>query len=636
MVRQSLLDPLGPDKLSRWSSGSRASWARKRRPRLRARADESGAAAASTSCCSGIGPDGHTALAVPDQPSLRRELATGGRGAAGRAGAVRAAHIDDALHASGSDRRRGVLVSGAPRRTPSPPPSARMRSPSPRPVVAARALRDNVTVLLDPAAPPCAPMTLLGVDLGGTKVAVRNAARARRCPAVRSLDPQTCRAAGADRRSLCRWSPGASEDLEAWESASRRSSSRHRPGRFLGQHAATPTCPCARSCESGRRAGVRRQRRDRAALAEAHDEDLRLGGPRPGDDHRRHRGRAAGWCSAAESTRRHRRRRELGHTHRGAGPRGRVSPSRWRFPQPGSLEFVASGARSGPACPGGGRGCARTRRSGGCAAGKPVLGPDAVAAARAATMAAADVRTWGERLGIGIANAINTFDPQEVVIGGGGAQAGELLLRTPSAWRADRSFPGSAASAPRSGSPGTACAPACSVRRCWPSTSSERVAGLVRSQGGGRMIVACGLTMPGSRCGTGFSPRIEATAMKCSTSVPIAPSRSTTRTRRSRSDRRWSPGGRAGHPRLRVRRRRVGRRCKIIGVRAATVHDTYTAHQGVEHDGVNVLCLGGRVISSEVAAEIVVTFLAEQFNDEERHVRRRAKVAEIERTGGLE
>jgi ribose 5-phosphate isomerase B len=75
--------------------------------------------------------------------------------------------------------------------------------------------------------------------------------------------------------------------------------------------------------------------------------------------------------------------------------------------------------------------------------------------------------------------------------------------------------------------------------------------------------------------------------------------------------------------------------CKIRGVRAATIHDTYTAHQAVEHDGVNVLCLGGRVIGPELAAEIVIAFLGAQISDEERHVRRRAKVDEIERTGGL-
>jgi ribose 5-phosphate isomerase B len=76
--------------------------------------------------------------------------------------------------------------------------------------------------------------------------------------------------------------------------------------------------------------------------------------------------------------------------------------------------------------------------------------------------------------------------------------------------------------------------------------------------------------------------------------------------------------------------------CKIPGVQAATIHDTYTAHQGVEHDDVNVLCLGSRVIGVEVAAEIVTAFLSAKLSDEERHVRRRAKVKEIERTGGIE
>jgi ribose 5-phosphate isomerase B len=74
--------------------------------------------------------------------------------------------------------------------------------------------------------------------------------------------------------------------------------------------------------------------------------------------------------------------------------------------------------------------------------------------------------------------------------------------------------------------------------------------------------------------------------------------------------------------------------CKIKGIRAATIHDTYTGHQGVEHDGVNVLCMGGRVIGEEVAAEILEAFLGAKISDEERHVRRRAEVEEIERTGG--
>ena len=74
--------------------------------------------------------------------------------------------------------------------------------------------------------------------------------------------------------------------------------------------------------------------------------------------------------------------------------------------------------------------------------------------------------------------------------------------------------------------------------------------------------------------------------------------------------------------------------CKIDGVYATTIHDTYTAHQGVEHDGVNVLCLGARVIGPEVAAEIVTAFLRAAISEEERHVRRRGKVREIEETHG--
>ena len=75
--------------------------------------------------------------------------------------------------------------------------------------------------------------------------------------------------------------------------------------------------------------------------------------------------------------------------------------------------------------------------------------------------------------------------------------------------------------------------------------------------------------------------------------------------------------------------------CKIRGIRAATLHDAYSGHQAVEHDGVNVLCLGARIIGSEVAAEIVAAFLGAEVSEEERHVRRRGKIDEIERTGGV-
>ena len=70
---------------------------------------------------------------------------------------------------------------------------------------------------------------------------------------------------------------------------------------------------------------------------------------------------------------------------------------------------------------------------------------------------------------------------------------------------------------------------------------------------------------------------------------------------------------------------------KMPGIRAAICHDTYSGHQGVEHDDMNVLVLGSRVIGVEVAAELVRSYLAAKFSGEERHVRRLNKVLEIER-----
>jgi ribose 5-phosphate isomerase B len=72
---------------------------------------------------------------------------------------------------------------------------------------------------------------------------------------------------------------------------------------------------------------------------------------------------------------------------------------------------------------------------------------------------------------------------------------------------------------------------------------------------------------------------------------------------------------------------------KLPGVRAATVHDGYTAHQCVEHDDLTVLCLGARVIGPELARELVRTFAAASFSGAERHVRRLAQVETIEREG---
>jgi RpiB/LacA/LacB family sugar-phosphate isomerase len=69
---------------------------------------------------------------------------------------------------------------------------------------------------------------------------------------------------------------------------------------------------------------------------------------------------------------------------------------------------------------------------------------------------------------------------------------------------------------------------------------------------------------------------------------------------------------------------------KMKGIRAGVAHDIYSAHQGVEHDDVNVLCLGARIIGIEVAYELVRAFLAASFTGEERHQRRLNKVLALE------
>ncbi len=70
---------------------------------------------------------------------------------------------------------------------------------------------------------------------------------------------------------------------------------------------------------------------------------------------------------------------------------------------------------------------------------------------------------------------------------------------------------------------------------------------------------------------------------------------------------------------------------KVPGIRACLCHDTYSAHQGVEHDDMNVLCLGARVVGVELAIELVAAFLNARFAGEERHRRRLEKVLAIER-----
>jgi RpiB/LacA/LacB family sugar-phosphate isomerase len=69
---------------------------------------------------------------------------------------------------------------------------------------------------------------------------------------------------------------------------------------------------------------------------------------------------------------------------------------------------------------------------------------------------------------------------------------------------------------------------------------------------------------------------------------------------------------------------------KIPGIRAATCHDCYSAHQGVEHDNMNILVLGARVIADQLAYDLVRIFLSAKFSGEERHLRRISKIQELE------
>jgi ribose 5-phosphate isomerase B len=74
---------------------------------------------------------------------------------------------------------------------------------------------------------------------------------------------------------------------------------------------------------------------------------------------------------------------------------------------------------------------------------------------------------------------------------------------------------------------------------------------------------------------------------------------------------------------------------KLVGIRAAVCHDSYSAHQGVEHDNMNVLVLGSRIIGVKLAEDLVKAFLGAQFTNEERHNRRLAKVAALEQKRSL-
>ena len=74
--------------------------------------------------------------------------------------------------------------------------------------------------------------------------------------------------------------------------------------------------------------------------------------------------------------------------------------------------------------------------------------------------------------------------------------------------------------------------------------------------------------------------------------------------------------------------------CKLAGIRAAICHDTFSAHQGVEHDDMNVICIGSEVIGAELAGELIRAFLGAKFDGGERYVRRLEKIEEMEKANG--
>lgn len=120
---------------------------------------------------------------------------------------------------------------------------------------------------------------------------------------------------------------------------------------------------------------------------------------------------------------------EIGHTIIGLDLAGGVPAPRERFPQPGSLEMLAAGTELDRLAQRAARDEAESALGRRLAAGEPVLGPDAVDAAQAGDpVALALLHLLARRLGVGIANAINTFDPEVVAVGGGVSRAGELLL----------------------------------------------------------------------------------------------------------------------------------------------------------------------------------------------------------------
>jgi glucokinase len=289
---------------------------------------------------------------------------------------------------------------------------------------------------------------------------------------------------------------------------------------------------------------------------------------------------------------------ELGHTIVGADLRAAPFAHADDFPRPGSLESLAAGTALNEL--GAGHGIA---------AGTVV---EAARAGDAGALAAIDL--LGRRLGIGIANAINTFDPDLVVVGGGVCAAGELLL-APAREEAARFVLHGVGTATRI------------VQARYGAQAGVRGAALLA---GHAMRVAIAVDHAGESLRATVHDALVAEGHEIVDAgwhddypnVALAIGRAVASGEAERGVLVCGSGAGVSVA-----------ACKLPGIRAAVCHDHYTAAQCVTHDDCNVLCLGARVIGPAVAAELAQAFAGATFSGEERHVRRLAKISIMERDG---
>ena len=493
MVKEALLDPLGRDRRRPTSTGSRASSARTRRADDYERAlRDAGLAAVRPACCSGSGP---TATPRRCSPISRRcqersRLVVGVPEAGLEPFVPRVTLTLPALRrgpAGRVPRHRRVQGRGGRRRV-----RSRRAARSARAVVAAAARAPSeITVLLD-RPPPRARAgrfggrvsEVIGVDLGGTKVAVAPLGGRELGESLRAAD-RPLRAAEAlidqlvamvdeirGERRLDAVGIGVPSIVE------------FETGRVVSS-VNIPLADVPLREVLGERLGVPvfvDNDATVAALAEAHDDRAAAGRAQPRDDHDRHRRRRRDRARRPDLPGRDRRRRRARPHARRPRHLSRRDAGAGRVPAARLARVRGRGPRARPA--------GRARRAaehpdsalGGCSPhGKPVRGRGGRGRAATATRRArGSIELWGERLGIGIANAINTFDPEEVVIGGGGAHApasccssrrgGSRLATWCRGWAAGRD-PAGPPRRPRR---------ACSARRCSPRTSSRAQAPIDR------------------------------------------------------------------------------------------------------------------------------------------------------------